>query len=119
MQGASTVTLQLIFTTIRVTHVYVVHMYIIKRIRVGRQRNSGLISGSGSFFSPPNVQTLSGSHPAFYSVVTWGLFIPGCEADYSLQSSAKVKNAWSYISTPSYAFVWRCLTEHRDFNHFR
>jgi hypothetical protein len=26
---------------------------------------------------------------------------PGCEADHSPPSSAEVKNAWSYTSTPS------------------
>jgi hypothetical protein len=30
---------------------------------------------------------------------------PGREADYSPPSSPEVKNAWSYTSTPSYAFM--------------
>jgi hypothetical protein len=29
-----------------------------------------------------------------------GIKPPGCEADYSLPSSAEVKNAWSCTSTP-------------------
>jgi hypothetical protein len=29
-----------------------------------------------------------------------GVKQPGCEADHSPPSSAKVKNAWSYTSTP-------------------
>lgn len=36
----------------------------------------------------------------FSPVVTW----LGYEADHLCQSSAKVKNDWSYISTPPYAF---------------
>jgi hypothetical protein len=36
-------------------------------------------------------------------------FHPGHGADYSFPSSAEVKNAWSYISTLSHAFVTRCL----------
>jgi hypothetical protein len=32
----------------------------------------------------------------------------GCEADHSPPSSAKVKNAWSYTSTPQYAFMVWC-----------
>jgi len=35
------------------------------------------------------------------------------EADQSLPSSAKVKNAWSYTSIPQYFMVW-CLVKHRD-----
>jgi hypothetical protein len=29
-----------------------------------------------------------------------GIKRPGCEADHSSPSSAEVKNAWSYTSTP-------------------
>jgi hypothetical protein len=50
------------------------------------------------------VQTGSGAHPAYYLTDTRGFF-PGVkrsgrEADHSSPSSANVKNAWSYISTP-------------------
>jgi hypothetical protein len=38
---------------------------------------------------------------------------PGREADYSLPSSAKVKNAWSSISTPSHVFKAWFLVEYR------
>jgi len=31
---------------------------------------------------------------------------PGCEADQSPQSSAKVKNPWIYTSTPCFFMVW-------------
>jgi hypothetical protein len=35
--------------------------------------------------------------------IQWVLEVkqPGCETDYSLPSSAKVKSAWSYTSTPT------------------
>jgi hypothetical protein len=50
------------------------------------------------------VQNGSGAHPASYPMVTRGSFLglkrPGREADHSLPSSAEVKNAWSYTSTP-------------------
>ena len=36
---------------------------------------------------------------------------PGCEADHSLPSSMKVKNEWSYNSTPNYAFM-ECRSIH-------
>jgi hypothetical protein len=35
-----------------------------------------------------------------YWVLTLGVKWPGHEADYSLPSSAKVKNEWSYTSIP-------------------
>jgi hypothetical protein len=45
-----------------------------------------------------------------------GIKRPGCEADYSALSSADFKNAWSYLSTPQYAFkVWFSVKiKHRD-----
>jgi hypothetical protein len=39
---------------------------------------------------------------------------PGREADYSFPSSAAVKNAWSYISTPTYVFMAWHLVKHRE-----
>jgi hypothetical protein len=40
---------------------------------------------------------------------------PGREADHSPPSSAEVKNAWSYTSTPQYAFMaWWSLKKHRQ-----
>jgi hypothetical protein len=38
----------------------------------------------------------------------------GGEADHSPPSSAEVKNAWSYTSTPQYVFMAWCLVKHRD-----
>jgi hypothetical protein len=41
----------------------------------------------------------------------------GCEANYSLPPSAKVKDAWSYTSTPPYVFEACCLIKHRTRLH--
>jgi hypothetical protein len=38
----------------------------------------------------------------------------GHEADHSPPSSAKVKNVWSYTSTPQYVFMAWCLVKHKD-----
>jgi hypothetical protein len=43
-----------------------------------------------------------------------GVKRPGREADHSLPSSADVKNAWSYTSTPQYVFMAWCSVKHRD-----
>jgi hypothetical protein len=42
------------------------------------------------------------------------LIWPQPEADHSLPSSAKVKNARSYTSTPPHVFMLWCYNEHRD-----
>jgi hypothetical protein len=58
------------------------------------------------------VQTGSEAHPASYPMGTRALSLgvkwPGSEADHSLPSSADIKNAWSYISTPQYTFMVWC-----------
>jgi hypothetical protein len=59
-----------------------------------------------------NVQTGSGAHPTFYSVATRSSF-PGCKADPSLSSIAKVKSKWNYTS----AFPIHLCGVHRD--HYR
>jgi hypothetical protein len=43
-----------------------------------------------------------------------GIRRPGCEAEHSPPSSAEVKNACSYTSTPQYVFMAWCLVKHRD-----
>jgi hypothetical protein len=40
-----------------------------------------------------------------------GVKRPGCEADHSPPSSAELKNAWSYTSTPQYTFMAWCLVK--------
>jgi hypothetical protein len=42
-----------------------------------------------------------------------GIKRPGREADHSPPSSAEVKNAWSYTSTPRNVFMAWCLVKHR------
>jgi hypothetical protein len=42
-----------------------------------------------------------------------GVKLPGRDANHSLPSSAEVKNAWSYNSTPQYVFTVWCLVKHR------
>jgi len=43
-----------------------------------------------------------------------GVKRPGCETDHQPPSSVKVKNAWSYISTPQYALGMLSSKKHRD-----
>jgi hypothetical protein len=43
-----------------------------------------------------------------------GVKRPRYEADHSPPSSAEVKNAWSYTSTPQYVFMARCLVKYGD-----
>jgi hypothetical protein len=38
---------------------------------------------------------------------------PQRKAHHSLPSSAEIKNAWSYVSTPPYVFMAWCLIKHR------
>jgi hypothetical protein len=44
-----------------------------------------------------------------------GVKRPEHEADHSPQSSAEVKNAWNYTSTPQCVFMAWCLVKDRDF----
>jgi len=46
--------------------------------------------------------------------LTQGVKRPGREADHSFPSSSKVKNMWSYNSTPQQILMTRCLVKHRD-----
>jgi hypothetical protein len=45
----------------------------------------------------PHIQWVLGA-------LSLGVKWPGCEAEHSHPSSAEVKNAWSYISTPPTGF---------------
>jgi hypothetical protein len=38
-----------------------------------------------------------------------GIKLPENEPQYPPPSTAEVKNVWSYISTPPYVFIARCL----------
>jgi hypothetical protein len=59
---------------------------------------------AGNFSLHHCVHNGSGVHPASYPIDTTGSFpwgkAAGPKADHSLPSSAEVKNAWSYTSTP-------------------
>jgi hypothetical protein len=44
-----------------------------------------------------------------------GIIRPGCEADHSPPSSAEVKNAWSYTSTPPMRLMTWCSVKKRYF----
>jgi hypothetical protein len=52
-------------------------------------------------FTQPPIQCVPGA-------LSLGVKRPGREADHSPPSSAKVKNAWSYTSTPQYDFMAWC-----------
>jgi hypothetical protein len=54
---------------------------------------------AGNFSLHHRVQNGFRAHPASYPMGTGGSFSGG-EADHSPPSSPKVKNAWSYTSTP-------------------
>jgi hypothetical protein len=43
-----------------------------------------------------------------------GAKLPGRKAEHTPPTSAEVKNAWSYTSTPQYVSVAWCLVKHRD-----
>jgi hypothetical protein len=75
-------------------------------------------AGAGNFSLHHPVQNGSGpTKPPIQWVsraLSLGVKRPGREADHSPPSSAEVKNAWSYTSTPQYVFMVWCLVTHRD-----
>jgi hypothetical protein len=56
--------------------------------------------------------------PRVTEVISLGVKRPGREADHSPPSSAEIKNAWSYTSTPQYVFMAWYLVKQRDFNFY-
>jgi hypothetical protein len=74
-------------------------------------------AGAGNFSLHHRIQNGSGAYPASYQWVPGALSLgikrPGREADHSPPSSAEVKNAWSYNSTPKYVFMAWCLVKRR------
>jgi hypothetical protein len=75
-------------------------------------------AGAGNFSLHHRVQNGSGAHPGSYPMGTRGSF-PGGKAAGAWSwpltpSSAEVKNAWSYTSTPQYVSMAWCLVKHRD-----
>jgi hypothetical protein len=80
-----------------------------------------LLRGAGNFLfttrtalgpTQPPIQRVPGA-------VSLGVKWPEREADHLPTSSAEVKNAWSYNSTPKYAFTVWCLVQHRDKSTFQ
>jgi hypothetical protein len=67
---------------------------------------------AGNFSLHQPFQTGSVAHLSSYPMVPGflplGVKRPGREAGHSPPSSAEVKNAWSYLSTPQYAFMAWC-----------
>jgi hypothetical protein len=63
--------------------------------------------GGGNFSPHHRVQIGPGAYPASYPRVTRGSFTGGKAAG----AWSEVKNAWSYNSTPQYAFMAWCLVK--------
>jgi hypothetical protein len=63
-------------------------------------------------------QTGSGAQPPIKRLpgaLSLGAKRPGLEADHSTPPSAEFKNAWTYTSSPHYAFTALCLVKkYRD-----
>jgi hypothetical protein len=70
-----------------------------------KSRDSSVGIASRTVLGPtqPPIQWVPGA-------LSLGVKRPGREADDSPPSNAEVKNAWSYTSTPHYAFLAWCLT---------
>jgi hypothetical protein len=69
------------------------------------------------FFTTASRTALGPTQPPIQWVpgaLSLGVKRPVREADHSPPSSAEVKNAWSYTSTPQYVFMAWCLVKHRD-----
>jgi hypothetical protein len=80
----------------------------------------GLVPGGGwefFLFTTTSGAALGPAQPPVRWVpgaLSLGMRRPVREADHPTPSSAEVKNAWSYNSTPQYAFMAWCLVKHRD-----
>jgi len=81
---------------------------------MGEMTGVRLPAGAGLFPSPPRPNQLWSPRNCV-SNGYWGLFrskTAGSHIDHSPQSSAEVKNAWSYTSTPHVFMTW-CFVKHR------
>jgi hypothetical protein len=80
--------------------------------------DSSLGRGWEFFSSPPRPDRLWGPPSLLYNgyqgLFHWEVMRLGCEADHSPPCSAEVKNAWSYISTPQYAFMKWCSVKAQE-----
>jgi hypothetical protein len=74
---------------------------------IGVQFSAGVMMGFLLFATQLPMHKVPG-------VFTSGVKRPRREADHPPQSSAGIKNAWSYTSTPPYVIMEWCLVRHRD-----
>jgi hypothetical protein len=89
---------------------HTIYIYIALSYRVddwGFESRQGLgiflfTTGSRQALGPHSL--LSDGYKGYFP----GVRRPGRDADHSSTSSAEVKNAWSYTSTPQYAFIAWC-----------
>jgi hypothetical protein len=76
----------------------------VQRWATGWMSGGSSPAGAGNISLHHRVHIGSGAHPVSYRMGTRALSLevkqPACEADHSPPSSAEVKNAWSYTSTP-------------------
>jgi hypothetical protein len=75
------------------------------------------LAGARNFSLQHRAQNGSGAHqpPIQWApgALSLGVKRPRREADHPPPSSAEVKNAWSYTSTPQYVFMAWCLVKHK------
>jgi len=89
---------------------------VVTRLQAGYLRFE---SGQGQKFllfattSRPPVGPIQPPNQLVMGDFSLGLNWPGCIADHLSLSSTKVKNLWSYTSTPSYIFMVWCLVKYR------
>jgi hypothetical protein len=89
---------------------------IVTRLQAQQPTNWVWSLARASYFSLYcSIQNGSGTHLPFYPGEHWVLLYPkvkrpGCETNYSPPSSTKVRNVWSYNSTPPYIILAWCLT---------
>jgi hypothetical protein len=72
------------------------------------------LRGQGFVFSTASRPVLGSTQPPIRWVprgLSPGVKGPEMEADHSPKSSAEVENAWSYTSTPQYAFMVWCVVK--------
>ena len=85
---------------------------VVISLPAGQQRNRGLILDKGQQFitSPKLLDFLYCPHYPYLIGIDGslpGVKRSGREVDHSPPSRAKVKNEWSYTSTPAHAFIPR------------
>jgi hypothetical protein len=90
----------------------------VQRLDYGLDDRGSIPGGSSNWiFSPPLPDPAS--YPMGTGVCFPGVKRPGRKSDYSPPSSAEVKNAWSYTSTPQYVFMVWCLFKQCSYNFLR